>query len=243
MIPEVVIATVPWRRENVEKLLRSLAEQTLRPGIVTLVLDDYAGTPEPERPGAALPIAVVDTKRRAGAGFRWRHIDEWSNSDALVIVIDDDMAVRPTYVEHCVATYERLQAPFSWNGTTFDEKWISPGDEPIADRRLFILGAGTAVIPARLLRGISKDPQADGFFGVLGDDEALVSWWLANQGIRLHRPRGKSGALSTKFQLDPRSQYAQRPYTLRNNIAHFRTSLKQRGWPIVDPPPEYGHPR
>lgn len=239
MTPEVFIATVPWRRENLDVLVASLNKQTVVPAFITIVCDNYVGHELPKEDDGEnfLVDSVVDSNGHVGAGYRWKLIDELVSHDeeALVLVIDDDIAIAPDYVERCVAAYERLQAPLSWNGMTFTDVYIAPEKDLGADARLLVLGAGTTVVPSHFLKGIAKDPMAAELFGVYGDDEALVSWFLAKQGLRLYRPRGPSGAWSTKFQCDPRSQWAQKG----GRHFGFRSRLKERGWPLVDPPPEY----
>jgi hypothetical protein len=157
------------------------------------------------------------------------------DKEALVLVLDDDMAIESDYVEKCLREYERLGAPFSWNGMTFVDQYIPPERVTGRDIRLLTLGAGTMVLPAHLIAGISQDPYARTFFGPLGDDEALVSWHFARQGLRLWRPRGASSTRSTKFQSDPRSQWGRKGGRHMN----FRRMLRERGWPLVDPPSEH----
>jgi len=237
MTPEVFIATVPWRRENLDVLVASLNAQTVPPNSITIVADNHVGHALPRYEGLSVALDVVDTEGHKGAGERWRLIDKCVSHDeeALVLVIDDDIAIAPDYIERCALAYERLQAPLSWNGMTFIDQYIAPERSLGVDVRLFVLGAGTTVVPAHMLAGISADPMANELFGVYGDDEALVSWFLAKRGKRLYRPKGASGAWSTKFQCDPRSQWAQKG----GRHFGFRARLKERGWPLIDPPPEH----
>lgn len=235
--PEVFIATVPWRRENLDVLVASLAVQTVKPNFVTIIADNYVGHALPDYKNLSVAVEVIDTEGHKGAGERWRLIDKYVSHDdeSLALVIDDDIAIEKDYVECCALTYDRLGAPFSWNGMTFVDQYIAPEKHLGADTRLLVLGAGTAVVPSHMLAGISRDPMASDFFGVYGDDEALVSWFLAKQGKKLYRPRGASSAWSTKFQSDPRSQWAQKG----GRHFGFRRRLKERGWPLIEPPPEY----
>lgn len=236
MRPVVYIASVPWRRDNLSVILETLDVEENEGLPVRVVCDGYGKerlpTFHPFGSAGSIDVDFIDNRGKRGAGERFRHIAH-EDRDVLAIVIDDDMMIDEEYVARCEHEFYRLGAPFSWNGTQFTGAYMPPEGKPDDDVRLFILGAGTLVCPARLLYGIDADPMADALFGPSGDDEALVSWWLAHQGLKMYRPRGRSGAHSTKYQMDPRSQWCSQG----GRHFRFRAELRKRGWPLVDPPP------
>lgn len=221
MIPEVFIASVPWRKAELEAILVQLKCK------VHVFLDGWEPGVWPEAPDN---VCVSRNHRREGPGPRW-YAAAGAPDDTLALVIDDDFAIPDDYVSRCVAAYERLQAPFSWCGGAKDGRYLPSNVVTPEDVPLGCLGAGLACVPSKLLRGMTNDPDAAEFLGYLGHDEAFVSWWLGEQP--LWRPRGFSGVQSTKAQYDARSQFK----SAGDRLIPLHNRLVARGWkmPVLVP--------
>lgn len=223
MIPEVFIASVPWRRAELEAILRQLAKDPPRHAHV--FLDDLApGQPWPSGP-RGLSLRMHQNEGRQGPGPRW-YAAAVAPDDTLAIVIDDDFALPDDYVSRCLSAWERLQAPFSWCGGDERGKYHPATMVTTQDVRLGCLGAGLACVPSKYLRRLTQDPYAAEYLGYLGHDEAFVSWWLSSRHLELWRPRGPSGVTSTKAQYDPRSQFK----SAGDRLIPLHNRLVERGW-------------
>ena len=221
LVPEVFMAAVPWRAENLEEILRVLAKDP--PRCVHLYLDSWRGHPDPKLPPGLTVVVDRNDGPPRGPGPRWLGASV-APDDVLAVVIDDDMKLDQHYLVRTMAAWTRLQEPFSWGGGGLS--WGMPGHytrDQDHDARLFCMGAGTAAVPAKLLRGIEQDPDAAVMLGYRGHDEAFISWWLRDH--RLWRPAGLAIAEDTKLSTDGRAQWA-----FKSRLLPFEKRLEDRGW-------------
>lgn len=237
MTPELFVPSVPWRLPALLELTAGLSRQRMRIP-VTYVLDGHDDHAASVVLGRARSFGLKARVVRGGpgAGTRWRWVAAAAD-DVLALSLDDDLVPGPLYVQNTLAAWTRLQEPFSWCGSlagSRQQEYVRMTAAPERDRRLDIGGAGGFCVPAKMLRGIDHDPAADRFFGPLGHDEALVSWWLAAvHRARLWRPRGAADVREHVLSHDPRSQWL----AGQGRCPAFVDELEARGWPIPDPPP------
>ena len=122
----VVVATYNRTRELAE-LLASLARQSIPPAEVIVVDDGSTPPAVVDRPeGATFPLKVI---RQANAGAAHARDAAIAHVESdVVIVVDDDMVVGPSFVEAHLARHALgatvVQAPFRHDGT----------DTPLHDR-------------------------------------------------------------------------------------------------------------
>lgn len=94
-----VVATV-GRKEPLERLLRSLAAQTVLPGKVILVDQNPHALDASFLQGAARPIKLVHLHSTPGRGVSWARNLGWRQSDAEWLLFpDDDSWYPPDYIE------------------------------------------------------------------------------------------------------------------------------------------------
>lgn len=247
----VVIASVSWRLENLVKLLRCITEQTRRPEFLLIILDGYSRLDEAEFdrvvthsitfPGMA-SMAVTNRPRR-GPGDRWVRATRMLATgdvppDTIVSSIDDDFLIEPTYLETSYNLVANAHVPtaIGWLGETPDFiRWSSPQQ---TETKCISLGAGLLTCRLRDLAGIAEFPEAARYFTPPGDDEALVSYWLWKNDVRLIRPAGVAAAKSVDaLQYDDRASFIgmgeHRHCVLRMNLK------KNHGWSTYRLPWEF----
>jgi hypothetical protein len=244
---ELVVPTVPWRLPSLLELLGGLARQKVKPHAVNVILDGHDDALEAHVRGHLESLAIRPFRILRGApgpGARWEladsgALDDDMDDDVLVASLDDDMVPGPLYVQNTLAAWARLGEPFSWCGNALESgtrpsimvNYIRISANAPDDVRLAVAGAGGFVVPRKLLRGISEDKDAARYFAPHGHDEALVSWWLAQQGVRVWRPRGIADVREHVLAHDKRSQWN----TDGSRCYPLVVALEARGWPIVDP--------
>jgi hypothetical protein len=224
----VLIASVPWRRTSLNRLLREVAAQQLRPAFVHLVLD---GDDVPNAPLDVSPLdwdglkVTIKTQHPArGAGARWSVIDEIPN-DHVVMNLDDDVGLDSDYVGLHYEALKRADAVCS-GGYTTDRKFIMCDNNHGYEGPIACLQAGAFSARVSKLRGLRDMPMAAELLGVLGDDEALLSAHLWKTGVVVNRVNAP-----VRFDPlgdDPRSQYLSLP----GRILGLRSRLTaETGWP------------
>jgi hypothetical protein len=241
----VVIASVEWRARNLVKLLDCVAQQTRAPERIVVLLDGYGDATRrwvhQAIDALKLPITTVSSAARRGPGQRWIYATTmlWPPMDAATILstIDDDFLIHPGYLR---ASYERVAAAtepmaIGWLGET---PVFIPWTARLAeDVECISIGAGLLTCRLGDLDGIAKFPEVDRYFKPPGDDEALVSYWLWKNGVKLIRPKGVAEAVSVDaLQHDPRASFiGQGKYrhgTLRMNLK------EKHGWTTYELPSE-----
>lgn len=226
----VLCATVPWRREACELMLRSLERQTVRPARVILHLDGFArATPRPALP-SGLPVSVRRYLRPRGVGNWWRSLDE-SHRGMLVACVGDDFVYPPEHLERLVALQAEHGGAISWHG------WAVSGENCWFRRRVKtpvrLTRCGTAFLlaPADDLIGIADHELADLFFHPRGHDEALISCWLWTRGVPMTRPAGWAEVEHLPVGTDARATSIR---DLHRKTALRRVLRERYDWP--DPP-------
>jgi len=226
----VLIASVPWRRASLNRLIRDVAAQAYLPVCVHLVLD-----------GDGPPNAILDTSPLTskgvkvdvreqhpgrGAGSRWNVVDDLKDTD-VICNLDDDIGLGSNH--YLAVHYEALRSAgavaaggYTPEGRFIMCAWIGIDYEgPIN-----CLQAGAFSARVGCLRGLRSMPMAAEMLGVLGDDEGLIAAHLWRAGVpvrRVNTPVGWDPSGS-----DPRSQYRNMP----GRITRLRNALRvATGWP------------
>jgi len=191
-------------------------------------------------------MAVTNRPKR-GPGDRWVRATRMLASgdvppDTIVSAIDDDFLIEPPYLKTSYDLVANAPEPTAvgWLGETPDFiRWSEARKE---DTECISLGAGLLTCRLRDLAGIAEFPEADRYFKPPGDDEALVSYWLWKNGVKLVRPAGEAAAVSVdRLQHDSRASFiGQGEY--RHRV--LRTNLKENhGWSTYLLPAEFAPPR
>ena len=224
----VLIASVPWRRVSLNRLLREVAAQSLLPSHVHLVLDGEGA------PNALLDLSplswngvqvTVRVQRPSrGAGSRWEVVDGIPDAHAICN-LDDDVSIAPDYLAKHYAALRGVDAVCS-GGYTTDQRFIMCTRTDINyEGPITCLQAGAFSARARQLRGLREMPMANEFLGVLGDDEGLISAHLWRKGVEVRRVHAPVSFDPSGH--DPRSQYNSAP----KRITVLRDKLRAAtGW-------------
>jgi hypothetical protein len=240
----VVIASVEWRFANFMKLVKSLGQQTRLPEFLLVVLDGYSETGYRHVVNAleGTPGMVVWNPRKKGPGHRWVLAVEMLGrgavpEDTILTIIDDDFLIMPDYLR---TNYERVAlaktpTAIGWLGEV--PTFISWTAMHTKDIPCISIGAGLLTCRLKDLRGIDAFPDRDMYFRPPGDDEALVSYWLWKNGVKLIRPRGIALVHSVaELQHDPRASFVGQS-VYRHKVLRMRLKEKY-GWSTYQLPPE-----
>lgn len=249
-----VIASLPWREGNLRALCRDLVVQRVVPGEVFVILDGYPerARVEFERDLVTLeggPRFTVQRNEQAkGPGERWRMLARMAErlvreagsgpravealQKKIAVIIDDDFRVGADYVEKTVEGFTADDVGMvGWSGTT----WDAVSKYGVEETDLWCAAAGMSAVRIAPMAGIESYPAVDEYFGIGGDDEALVSYWMWQQKLRVVRPPGGPDMRSIdSLQHDRRASH--RNHNHRHFIQRI-TLLQQHGWAPPTPPP------
>lgn len=245
----VVISSVEWRRENLLKLLRDVTTQTRRPDYLMIILDGYSvdaeraliqGTDKLSFHGTA--AMMLRNAAKHGPGDRWVRAVRMLTTgdvpeDTILSVIDDDFLIMPDYLR---SNYERVAnakepTAIGWLGEV--PTFVSWTAMHLKDIPCISIGAGLLTCRLADLRGIEEFPDRDMYFKPPGDDEALVSFWLWKNGVKLIRPKGIALVHSVAaLQHDPRASFVGQS-VYRHKVLRMRLKEKY-GWTTYQLPPE-----
>ncbi len=227
----MIIATVPWRAQSLNRLLREVAQQTIRPGHLHVLLDGHRGSwPEGLRfvewPGLTLHVHRVVPAR--GAGARWRLAETFCGG-TIIVNLDDDIRISTRFVEKHVKAVERTGGAVSSGGYTASGRMIICTQQDPYDGPLLCAQTGAFSMLAADVRGLSLEPMADRLLGLLGDDEGLLSMHLWKSGVLISRVPETVGFDPSAD--DKRSQWGSAP----GRCHKLRTALRElTGWPWND---------
>lgn len=194
----VVIAAVPERADNLQLLLDDLSDQTYPIASVRLILNGWSDTEAEQmqslhqRRGRMFSLHIDASPVRRPAGYRWSVAAALSAPNGFVAVLDDDLRVHPDYLKRTVQAFDAPDVGMvSWTGNALEKKRPYYGfvTRPRVTP-LWTAGAGTSMVRLSLLDGLTTHPLATELLASGGDDEALVSLHLWQQGYRLLRPAG-----------------------------------------------------
>lgn len=153
----VVVCVVTHRRpDEIERLLRSLGESSLRP--TEVIISDHApdGTVAGLAAQASLPVRVLSDPSNPGPGAGWANAAaarESKTSD--LIFMDDDIVPGPTVIERLVETLRQASVAVPILTDQNGRIWGFP--EP-TDRRLR-KSIREAVTPSDALRLLGRGPH------------------------------------------------------------------------------------
>lgn len=234
MIIDVLIATVPWRRQPCARLLGDIQKQSLQPRFVHLVLDGYGDDSLPR--DLPLPIRICEyrTAKPSGPGGRWRVLREGSitGADVLVVFDDDQILMGPTVIENFVRVIGDGATAYRGTDLRGSGGCVFPEGRP-----LICMGAGAMAVHPADLAGLDEmraeiqtkcgfDPFADG-----GDDQAVVSAHLWRKGV----PMRAAGFLEIFMQqeLNGGSQQEKRRSTKGTKSFFWQSEAIRAatGWP------------
>ena len=224
----VFCATVPWRKPACDAMLRSIAEQTVKPDLTILHLDGFTRDDPRTTVPDALPVEQRELWPRRGLGARWRSLSG-DHAAAIVMGVDDDFVYAPNYVARTVQERRRFGGAVSWHGWGTDWSNVCFPYAPRAPTALLRLGTGFLCARAADLIGIDRHPLADVFFNPKGHEEALVSFWFWKHGVKMTRPAGPAPLVRVhELAYDDRAtskSFAQEKAALRRKL------YEDHGWP------------
>ena len=181
----VVIASVPWREENLRGLISDLRQQSIIPASITVLLDGY-----PTEGWVACPEDVQTHEvypSGTGIWFRWKYA---STLRGLVAFIDDDFRLGPGYLESLhTCRKNHNDAVVSWHAPDVaGYNFVSQHD-----KQVHLVGAGMCLFDPDQVRGMHEDPEIQ---GLQCADEPFLAYWLWKAGIEMWRPGGPPQAQS-----------------------------------------------
>lgn len=220
----VVVASVPWREENLVLLLEDLKSQTLTPASITTILDGYddEGFARVKESHGDLNI-LRNQDVGSGNWARWLHAQ---GLDGVVALIDDDFRVFPEYLERLYESHVRHdEAVVSFHGKLWGQPWLNGAYE---DSRIDVFGSGLSMFNTRSLVGLQDDHDFKMFLEERGTDDGFMSYFFWSKNIPIffvggQRPVSHDAVLAH----DKRS----RGYTQRDKRNRLLNHLrKERGW-------------
>lgn len=234
----LTIASVPWRENDLVKLIDKIGAQTVLPDRLLIVLDNYDHD-------AILRIdAHLDTLPESirthlcpcvpkqGNWMRYRIATELfellCDDDDPFFMIDDDLSPCPDYLERGLEILKRCDA-FSWYAYAPGSRYgYSPKKHAERDIPAIHITSGALGTRLGYLRGMFASPVAARFQRTGSHDEALMSWWLWIHGRKMIRPKGSIELVSAESQHDARSNHSQHQDQLRGDYTYLVTKF---GWP------------
>ena len=241
----VAISSVPWREANLVALLDDLRRQTVQPDVVLLTLDGYTRVPDAVVAATLVnepPIDLQVHPTPCGPGTRWRRLEALTQGSDLslgvnALVIDDDFRLDEQYIAITDANQSLCGGAIAWSGARADDGDHTSWTDPTA-RELLAISAGCCAMPLAWLHNVTDYPDINDYFGVGGDDEALVSYhiWLKEgaQWCAL-RPEGPAPLRSVDaLANDPRAAGEQYGFARIKQRLRLRDEL---GWDIYKLPP------
>jgi hypothetical protein len=192
-MPKVIalVPSVPKRADNLLAILEALRDQTLRPSSIVVFLNGYPFVP---RALQSLATIIEWSSEPRGPGIRWAYADilgrEKRQKESIVVSLDDDFMIEPTYIEQSVEALIRTGAAMvSWTGHHTPRRYLDLA--PIEkDVSLWAAGTGTATLWMRHVAGMTNHHWANECLGIAGDEEALLSLWLWQHQLQMVRPAG-----------------------------------------------------
>lgn len=202
----VIIASVPWRIENMIRLVDSVITQGFP---VKLILDNY---PEDEQIDIksrfkSNTVSIFITNRERGYISRWRNIDS-----RQFIIIDDDLEPEKGFIENSLNYLECTDANLiSWSGWPKVGKHIDLSKAIKADTELELFHASTTIgygtDIAEFWNSEFATPEYIRHFMSV-DDEGLLSAFYHSRGKKIIRPAGPSYIKEvSKYSRDNRRLY------------------------------------
>ncbi len=222
LLPEIVvlITTIPKRWPSLERVLTALANQTRRPDRIFLRLDGYQNDwPEEllkkrrELLAAGIDDVVFDYSGDdiddppppRGAGWRWRHeAFETLYGSSILFTIDDDLVPAPDFIERTAKLVQVENCVVTWHGWDIgpNNEWPHGAYFQEAPYDINCTSLGTGVAAYRwswLLHLWHHDlAQIAMYAGPHCDDDALLSVYLYENGIRVLRPKGRAPVQETE---------------------------------------------
>jgi len=212
MLRQVIIASVPWRIDN----LRKLVAEVLRQGFsIGLILDHYSPEQnlEIKKEVRSHPVRIYNSYDLPGHVLRW----EYAQSCETFAILDDDLAIEQGYLENGFASLLMNKGQVigyaGWAKTgeylTFDS---APTDFQLLEvthcNSFFGFGADIAEF--------LKSKFANDTDMLKIDDERFISAFYHSQGWNMLRPPGRAKVQEVlKYSKDPRRLYMRARTRLR----------------------------
>ena len=219
----VVIASVPWRAENLNLLLGDLINQTLKPSSITVLLDGYDD--EAKAKLEARPEVVFEDVADVGSGNWARWIYAHDSLQGVVAMLDDDFRVLSNYLSETVNALQRTNSVVSWHGKKYKGTWFKNVSE---DTQIDVFGSGLCAYRAEWLSDIEKDPDFKKVLAERATDDGFMSFFFWDKGINIAMPKGERPAFDTlSLCYDSRSRSKTRIGKPTDWLCHFS---EVRGW-------------
>lgn len=231
----VLVATIPARRKSCERLLAELTQQRRVPDGVVLVLDGY-GCYDTDEPAPRCPLPIIATHRTAslsGAGRRWHAVRTLPPDDIIICLDDDIMLIEAPHLVSKLVQAVELGGAAAAMGRTADGKQAPPGAHSRGNL-IYAAGCGLSARAGVLvdLGVFASGVQAAGgpdALGLLGDDDALVSAYLWQLGVKIHH--AATGNIYAAPQTRTSSQTAARAAKQMTMDDQKAAIARTTGWP------------
>jgi hypothetical protein len=186
----VVLASVPWRLDSTNDVLRFLSQQSMLPGVLHLLLDGYGSARQPDTSalqelGVKVKVQVTDVAK--GAGERTRYAERLPDG-LIVLFLDDDLVLRRSYLSRMVRGVEERDAVVSGGGIRQDGVGVfcNASENPFQGEVIYVQ-CGVLAFRSEWMKGVSSFPLADKMLSRLGHDEVLLSAFFWKSSRPMHR--------------------------------------------------------
>lgn len=155
----LVIASVPWRADNLDVLLRSARSQGVQQ--LTLILDGYSSSYLPPIKGFNARIVRLQAHPfYSGAGFRALFM--CASQSPLVCTLDDDLGIDNNYFNCLIRAVKSSggSGAFAWSGVSHLGEFIRYSSSLKAPVKLF-------------------GPQFGALFMINGPAKQLLNFWIS----------------------------------------------------------------
>lgn len=188
----VVIASVPWRKDNLLTLVNNLHCQSPE-AYVHVLLDGYPDDDQVrvietlDFPG----VTVTDTCWARGQALRWQ-----IPKKGLFLILDDDLAIESAFVSNTISQLIRTGAQLvCWTGFMHSGKHVRLESSPVTDVHINLFNACAVAGYAQDLVSWRASPDAtpDKLARYMNlYDEALLSSYYQHIQAEIIRPSGPS---------------------------------------------------
>ena len=226
---DVLVATVPWRKASCDRLLEQIAEQDELPERVHLLLDGFSDDdPYPFRP-SSLTVSITHYDTAQGAGNRWRYVSQMPWQPDVLINLDDDTVIPKGFTRRMADEVRKTGDAVCASGYPREGGIYLIKDPHTCE--VVCVQTGFFACRTEALRGIDRQPQAEKFLGLLGDDEAFVSAHLWKNHVKM-RKIWIPNLNFDKLSRDRRSQFRRKGGTIEGCHAHRAELGRIFGWPV-----------
>jgi hypothetical protein len=212
MVKQVIIASVPWRIDN----LLILVAEVLHQGFpIKLILDRYnlEQKLEIKKEVRSSPVSIYDSYDLPGHIVRWKH----AQNCTTFAILDDDLMIEHDYLESGFSALTSIQGRVvSYAGWTKTGEYLTFDSAPDDFQSLEIAHCNSFFGFGADITEFWKSKFVNDADMLKIDDERFISAFYHSQGWNMLRPPGRAKVQEVlKYSKDPRRLYMRARTRLR----------------------------